>query len=216
MVLPLFATLATIAVLLSLIGTVWARLDRPRIGEAVRTSDIADLREGRFRVVGRIVSDHVVESPVDGAACVFYEHADYVPAGVGSKLLIKESQRWSEGVPFYLDDGTGRVRVDPALLHIEAAMLVEDAGLTAERRLRLGEEVELVGSFAMREVDTPYRQNAREWCSVDDVSGAPTLTYRTLAGMEQPANEVAVFLRAAGVFVFGVGLLLAALVGLAG
>lgn len=202
---------------LAVLGFVAKRAHRPQPLEGIRTTCIAELETGRFRIAGTIVSDRSVPSPFDGAPCVFFEHADYSPT-LGPGLVVRESARWSEGRSFYVDDGTGRVRVDPLQSVVEAAVLHEDQGLTAERRLRVGEEIEVVASFALSEPDeaSPYRDAGYEWRSVSDEWGAPRLSYRTMPGMLRAQDEVGMFIRASSIFVASVTLLLGVLVALVG
>lgn len=202
---------------LAVLGFVARRAHRPPPLEGIRTTCIAELESGRFRIAGTIVAERSVPSPYDGSPCVFFEHADYSPT-LGPGLLVRETERWTEGRSFYVDDGTGRVRVDPLQSIVEAAVLHEDQGLTAERRLRVGEEIEVVASFALREPDetSPYRGAGFEWRSVSDEWGAPRLSYRTMPGMLLPQDEVGVFIRASSIFVAGLTLLLGVLVALVG
>jgi hypothetical protein len=212
-----FVAMGVFSAGLAALGFVARRAHQPPPLEGIRTTSIAELETGRFRIAGTIVSDRSIPSPYDGSPCVFFEHADYSPT-LGPGLLVRETERWTEGRSFYVDDGTGRVRVDPLQSVIEAAVLHEDQGLTAERRLRVGEEIEVVASFALLEPDeaSPYRDVGFEWRSVADEWGAPRLSYRTLPGMLRPQDEVGMFIRASSIFVASVTLLLAALVALVG
>lgn len=212
-----FLAMAVFSVGLAVLGVVSRRVHRPPPLEGIRTTSIAELETGRFRIAGTIVAERSVPSPYDGAPCVFFEHADYSPT-LGPGLLVRETERWTEGRSFYVDDGTGRVRVDPLQSVVEAAVLHEDQGLTAERRLRVGEEIEVVASFALREPDeaSPYRDVGFEWRCVSDEWGAPRLSYRTVPGMLRPQDEVGMFMRASSIFVAGVALLLGVLVALVG
>lgn len=212
-----FVAMGVFSAGLAVLGYVARRAHRRPPLEGIRTTSIADLETGRFRIAGTIVSERSVPSPFDGSPCVFFEHADYAPT-LGPGLLVRQTDRWTEGRAFYVDDGTGRVRVDPLQSIVEAAVLHEDEGLTAERRLRVGEEIEVVASFALREPDdtSPYRDAGFEWRSVSDEWGAPRLSYRTLPGMLLPQDDVGVFIRASSIFVAGVTLLLGLLVALVG
>ena len=181
--------------------------------EAVPSCAITDLSRGRFRLVGHIVPVVVTPSAIDGADCVFIERVEYET--VGSQLLpvLREIDRWIFEHPFYIDDGTGSLLVDPRLLAVEATVLTEDEGLLAERRLRAGEEVEMVATFRPREGDGdggPYRANARAWEPASDVCGPPRISYRTVAGMVATVDEMSSFMRGIGAV-----LLLTSLVGAA-
>lgn len=212
-----FVAMGVFSAGLAALGFVAWRAHRRPPREGAVTTSIADLETGRFRIAGTIVSARSVPSPYDGAPCVFFEHADYTPT-LGPGLLVRQTERWTEGRSFYVDDGTGRVRVDPLESIVEAAVLHEDQGLTAERRLRVGEEIEVVASFALCEPDeaSPYRDAGYEWRSISDEWGAPRLSYRTMPGMLQPQDDIGVFIRASSIFVASVTLLLGALVALVG
>jgi len=200
---------SSVGVGLGLIG--WARRRtralRP-LPEAVPRRNIGELEEGRFRVDGRIVAVETVPSPSDGAQCVFVEHAEYRTLGSELVPLLRQVGHQVLAHPFYLDDGTGRLWVDPRELDIEAVTLTEDSGLSAERRLRADEEVELVARFRPRSVESaggPYRSRALAWEPVADGLGRPRLTYRTEPGMLRPHDEGSAFLRGAGALLVAAG-----------
>lgn len=183
-----------------LLGWAHRRAHGP-LPEAVPHRRIAELEEGRFRVAGRVVAEHVTPSPLDGADCVFFEHAEYRMLGSEAVPLMRQVDHRIVAHPFVLDDGTGRLRVDPAETDVEAVTLTEDHGLFAERRLRAGEEVELVASFRPRAVEReggPYRGRAVAWEAHADHLGRPRLSYRTEPGMMRPIDEASAFLRGAG------------------
>jgi len=184
-----------------------ARALRP-LPEAVPHRPIGELEQGRFRIEGRIDAIETVDSPSDGAACVFVESAEYRTLGSELVPLLKQVGHTMQSHPFYLDDGTGRLWVDPATLDIEAVTLTEDSGLYAERRLRAGEEVELVATFRPRSVEAaggPYRSQALAWEPVDDALGRPRLTYRTEPGMIRPRDEGSAFRGGAGALLVAAG-----------
>lgn len=198
-------------------ATLWwvaaRRVRRRQVVDGAPRRHIGELEPGRFRVTGKIVGMATSASPLDGYPCVYLEHADYSP--VGAAVLLKETDRYLRAHPFYLQDATGMLLVDPEDAAVDAVTLYEDGGLTAERRLRNGEEVEVVARVAQVTVEAeggPYRAGALAWATVpDDVS--PTLiSYRTDPSMVVPADEVAVLLRGAGLFLVAVSGILSALV----
>jgi hypothetical protein len=133
---------------------------------------------------------------------VFVEHAEYQPVGSDLVPLMRETEHGTVAHPFYLDDGTGRLRVDPGEALVEAVTVFEDAGLSAERRLRDGEEVELVATFgpsAGEHGGGPYRAGQQAWAPIADDCGPPRISYRTAPNMVMPADETTAFLRGAGV-----------------
>jgi len=177
-----------------LVASRWRARRGLRVPEAVRGCAIGELEPGRFRVVGRVVPIETTRSAVDGADCVYSERAEYRSIGSGLVPLLREVEHAARTHPFYLEDGTGRVLVDPAATLIDCATAIADGGLTAERRLRAGEEVSLVATFAPVEAelesgDGPYRAGARRWTPVADGAGPPRLSHRTEDSMVRPPPD---------------------------
>ncbi len=105
------------------------------------------------------------------------EGAEY--RAVLSDLLpvMRQVGHVSESHPFFVDDGTGRVLVDPSRAHVDALVLRADEGLLVERRLRAGEDVEVVSDFELKPTSVdggPYRADSMLWTAVDDGANAPT------------------------------------------
>lgn len=75
-------------------GLLWAARVRAQgripVLEAVPQCAIEELEAGRFRVLGRIVPLETSPSVIDGAACVFLEHAEYRVLGSSLVPLMKE------------------------------------------------------------------------------------------------------------------------------
>lgn len=205
--LPLYLVLAGSSVGLALV--VWSirRARVPAVREAAMRTSIAELGPGRYHVRGRVVPIHTTASEVDGARCVYVERARYAHVGAGLVPLLREVDHGWAAHPFLLDDGTGTLRVDPCEALIECATATTDGGLVAERRLRAGEEIELVASFRAADRSSapdldegPYRTAAAGWEAIADEVGPPRITYRTEQGMEKASlDEVSSFLRGAGV-----------------
>jgi hypothetical protein len=185
----------------------WRRRPAAAIREGATRSRISELETGRFHVIGRVVPIHTSASEVDGAACVYLERARYERVGRGLLPLLREVGHGLQAHRFYLDDGSGRILIDPAKTLIDCATLVDQDGLVAERRLRAGEEVEMIARFqpsdrpgAEGESEGPYRAAAAGFEAGPDDVGPPRISYRTVQGMERWSNDgVAVFLRGAGV-----------------
>lgn len=187
-----------------------ARRARPQT-EPVETRHVAELAEGRFRVVGRITAMRTVQSAVDGSACVYVDVSEYRTFG---GALAQEMAREIRATPFLVDDGTGLLLVDPRQAEIEAVTVHEDLGLTNERRLRVGEEVEVVGAFHRVEVESeggPYRGASTAWSVGGDAHGAMRVSYRTEPEMVIAGDELAAFFRGAGVLLVVAGSLIALL-----
>ena len=178
----------------------WLR-QRP-VPDAVPCCTIAELESGRFRITGRVVPRTPLHSSLDGASCVYIEHADYQTVGSDFVPILKQLRREVTATPFFVDDGTGAVLVDPSQVTIEGVTLVEDDGLTMETRLRAGEDVELVATFAQATAVTgsgPYRAGERAYRPVADMTGRPRVSYRTEPGMVVATDDVTAFFGGAGV-----------------
>jgi hypothetical protein len=84
---------------------------------------IAELAEGRaVHVVGTIVALDTVEAPLSKRSCVYAEQRSQLYASNSSRL-VRELPRTSRGTPFLVDDGTGRVLIDPD--HARVAMVFD-------------------------------------------------------------------------------------------
>ncbi len=127
----------------------WSRTrPPPPLAEAVPRSSIADLAPGRFAVHGRIVPIETEPSAIDAARCVFVERVQAVPEGLSRGLEhVRIAHR------FFLEDETGRLEVDPERAHVEASTIGDESGRISERRLRAGEEIELVCEVRARHRD---------------------------------------------------------------
>ena len=180
-----------------------ARQLRP-VREGAPTRPVGDLEPGRFRIVGKVIPTTTTQSTLDGLECVFVEHAEYVSVHA---TVRRETEHTIASHPFFVDDGSGRAFIDPASAIVDAVTLWEDGGLTGERRVRAGEEIEVVATFAKVDVEEdggPYRGSARVWSAVDDAYGPPKISYRTQPEMVMPTDDLTAFLRGAGVIMAAV------------
>ena len=199
-----------------LLGVAHTRVRRMRpIAEAVAHRSIADLGPGRFRVIGRVVPLSTTKSAIDDSPCVYVERAEYRTVGSELVPLLREVDRRVFAHPFQLDDGTGRLIVDPGLAVIDTSTLSEDDGLLVERRVRAGEEVELVASFLPRPVEGdggPYRGSARSWEAITDEHGPPRVGFPTVGLLAiAPSDDISSFMRGVAVVLLVVSAVVAAL-----
>jgi hypothetical protein len=184
------------------------------VEEALPWCPIAELEAGRFRIVGRVIPIATSPSLVDGADCVYLERAEYRAYGNGFVPVMREVEHRAECHPFYLEDASGRILIDPAITLIDCATAVGDGGLIAERRLRAGEEVALAATFQpsraeLEEGEGPYRASARQWEAIEDDAGPPRLSHRTEDGMIRPPPDgLTAFLGGAGAILMGAAILL--------
>ena len=204
----------TVAAGLSLLAISRWRAGRLRpVLEGAPGRVVGELEAGRFRITGRVVPIHTSASLIDGSSCVFIERAEYRLVGSAFVPLLREIEHSLVGHPFYVDDGTGLVLVDPRDASIDAATLEDDC-LVAERRVRAGEQIELVAAFRAREVEQdgcPYRANGPAWEAVEDGCGPPQISYRTDPSMMQPMDDVTAFIRGAGAMLLILSAVFAAL-----
>lgn len=218
--LPLYLVLAGLTAGLAMI--VWSMrrgAPAPLRDGATRTR-ISDLEPGRFQITGRVVPIRTTASEVDGAPCVYLERARYEQVGGGLLPLLREVAHGYAAHSFYLDDGSGRILVDPAATLIECATAITDGGLVAERRLRAGEEIELVARFRPADGTSgagldagPYRAPASAYEPAADAVGPPRITYRTEPGMERAGlDEMTTFLRGAGALMVAISTLFGGLI----
>ncbi|MEM9192143.1 MAG: hypothetical protein AAGF12_23425 [Myxococcota bacterium] len=178
---------------------------RAPLPEAAPGRHVEDLSEGRFRVVGRVVGEHTVASTVDQSPCVYLERAEYRTVGSDLLPVLRQVEHAIVANSFYVDDGTGRVRIDPEDALLDAVTIQMDDGLVAERRLRAGEEVEVVATFEPRLVERdggPYRSGVQEWHAVNDDWGPPRVSYRTEPEMLRPIDDVVVLFRGMAALAF--------------
>lgn len=212
--LPLYLVLVGLTTGLGMVLWSVRRAPRVSIREAAARSSIAELGPGRFRITGRVVPIRTTASEVDGAPCVYVERARYEHVGGGFLPLMREVAHGHSAHSFYLDDGSGRILVDPAASLLDCATATGDGGLVAERRLRAGEEIEIVACFrasdgcSFAELDEgPYRAAASPLEPGPDDVGPPRISYRTLEGMERSRiDELTSFLRGAGALVIAMSL----------
>jgi hypothetical protein len=109
-VLAIAAGVAIVAA--SLVWNEKARIRR-ELRSALRV-DIGELREGRTgRVVGKVGDGETLQAPFTQRSCVFYEATVEEFRSSGKTGSWRQVVREARGVPFVLDDGTGRAIIDP-------------------------------------------------------------------------------------------------------
>lgn len=96
---------------------------------------IADAPRGKYvRVVGRIVDGGSLVAPITGRACVSFDAVVLAPArgAPGGPTVVARGVR---GTPFVIDDGSGKILVDPrgAFIRVVYDHSVEAGALERER-----------------------------------------------------------------------------------
>ncbi len=91
--------------------------------ENTPTSRIRSLAMGMVEVKGKAIRSYALVSPMTQLPCVFYRLTKYKRANNNEWRLSHVTS--SGGVPFLLDDGTGRVEIDPAGCRVSARTRTE-------------------------------------------------------------------------------------------
>ncbi|MBI5366724.1 MAG: hypothetical protein HZA54_06785 [Planctomycetes bacterium] len=140
------------------IANLWEALElhrRYRLIQAVPTSTVGAIQEGLREVKGRILPVAPIKAPLSGRPCVYYQFR--VDAQLaGGKWRTVHSGR--EGVPFLLDDGTGRILICPegAALEIDEEKLLSSDGF---ERLPAEAKAEILNRMGLSSAD---EREARE------------------------------------------------------
>ena len=146
----------------------------------------ANLREGtRVTVRGQVVPRDLMDSPLDGARCVYYRYVveqwrQSRVAGVGGDGFWQAVERDEAILEFYLDDGEGRVIVSPEDARVKAGRIDDSPfELTVQRRaqqllIEAGDTIEVTGRVTEAEdlfdENRGYRATATRWmlCAPED------------------------------------------------
>ena len=99
--------------------------------ENTPTSKVRSLAMGLVEIHGRAKRCYALVAPMTQSACVWYRLRKYRKDNNKSWKLVKEVN--SNHVPFLVDDGTGRVNVDPAGATVKAK--VQQAGYPGQSPL---------------------------------------------------------------------------------
>ena len=83
-------------------------------------SAIAEVAEGAVvRVHGTVTAGATIIAPLTGRSCVFYEAVVEERVSNGKSSSWRQRVREVRGVPFVIDDGTGRTLVDPTNAEVD-------------------------------------------------------------------------------------------------
>jgi hypothetical protein len=169
-------------------GVVWFR--RGRIIGDVQTSKIRSLAMGLVEIEGEVVSnEEVLKSPASGKDCVYYRYR-MERRTKGGKAEWTKVKEMVKKTTFYLDDGTGKVLVDPAGAKIDTmpeSMMFEDSDFDALEGMRRifddslvsmdkntrfsetlispGDKLYIIGTAG----DNPYKEEGSAGQSADDI-----------------------------------------------
>ncbi len=127
---------AVLSALLLLSG--FRMLHKKRLIENTPTSRVRSLAMGVVEVHGRTLRSYALVSPMTHMPCVWYRLRRYRRHRNGWKLT---STLTSGAVPFFLDDGTGRVRIDPRGAVVRAGIRQQGGGTLARSDEKWVEEL---------------------------------------------------------------------------
>jgi hypothetical protein len=143
---------------------------------------IAHAHEGLVKLVGTVGTSTTVASYYhrEPCACLELRHYEVVSAAGGAKRALVRTER--EVHPFWIEDESGRIMVDPDTARIDYEVEGTDLeNAVEEHRIRVGERVAVLGvvrragpqlSLPMRRASTDFEQG---WAFV----GSPLVTWRS-------------------------------------
>jgi hypothetical protein len=171
---------------------------------------VADAREGLVKLVGALGCDTPVRSLYGDSLAAVREVHHYAMEGSGLRAArrLARVERTEHG--FWLDDGTGRVALDPARCRIDFESEGADAeSMIEEHRLRVGERVAVIGRVRRVEqlAQHPMRQHPRDEDRALQFLDAPLVTWRTepevFPKLRPPVGGVALSAGSLGMAVVG-------------
>ena len=126
-------------------------LQRKRLIQDVPSSSIRSAALGLVEVSGTVAGESTLLSPVCQEDCCFYELSAWRPSDFGEYYSWKKAAEESFSVPFFLEDETGRVAVDPKGADLEIPTdFSEEYGMPRTRS-----NVGLAAEYAMNSEVSP-------------------------------------------------------------
>ncbi|MEI8257352.1 MAG: hypothetical protein WCJ30_16885, partial [Deltaproteobacteria bacterium] len=113
-----------------------------RLLGALPSTPIAHAREGVVKLVGRVGAAASVQSYYHRVDCVVLElhHYEVVDTSSGPRRVLIRKE--VDARPFWIEDETGRLLIDPTKVRIDYEVEGSDLDSTIEEhRLRVGEQV---------------------------------------------------------------------------
>ena len=150
--------------------------------ERLAPTPIAHCRNGYVKLVGVVGCDHPVAGLYGGVAVAAREVHHYTIEGRGltaRRVLVRVERSAS---PFWVEDDTGRITLNPAEARIDyESEGIDDESMLEEHRLRVGERVAVL--VPVRRVDhvaqQPFRQAMVQGDQGLQLLGTPLVTWRT-------------------------------------
>jgi len=173
-------------------------------------TSIGAATEGLVKLVGVLGCDLPVRSLYGDALSAVREVHHYRVEGTGLRATRRRSTIERSSEPFWVDDGTGRVSLDPGACRIDFEREGADPeSMLEEHRLRVGERVAVIGTVRRVEQLSPHpmRQRPRDGDRALQFVGAPLVTWRTepevFPRLRPPAGGVALSAGSVGMAVVG-------------
>ncbi len=139
-----------------------------RLLQRLPETKVSELKPGLVRLVGVAQAEQGVMSYFERQPCVLHRRAVTTISGrerVGNVTYTQTftSQEWT-AIPFQLDDGTGKIWVDPRIVGTRVDYeegTTDEANPVQEQFIRLGDKVSVVGEIEMLPDSDGYRARAR-------------------------------------------------------
>lgn len=103
-------------------------LRRKRLIENTPTSTVRGAAMGQVEVCGKIVGPYTLISPLSVLECYFYKAVAWQSQGSGERREWKKAGQEVLCAPFFVEDATGRMLVDPRGAEIDVAKDFDEAG----------------------------------------------------------------------------------------
>lgn len=177
---------------------------------AMPVTTISAAREGLVKLVGTVGCDVPVRSLYGDSLAAAREVHHYATEGRGLRAVRRLARVERTEQAFWVDDGTGRVALNPAQCRIDfEAEGADPESMIEEHRLRVGERVAVIGRVRRVEQLAPHpmREQPRQEDRALQFLDAPLVTWRTepevFPRLRPPAGGVALSAGSVGMAVLG-------------
>lgn len=150
--------------------------------EKLPVTTIAAARDGLVKIKGKVIGSATEMSYYDRVPCVALEleHYEVQDSLHGAKRVLLRAEKWAH--PFFIEDETGRLQLDPKHTRIDYIRQGTDYESTIEEHtLRVGETVLLLAEVRRRDQRMlhPMRQSQMSIDSGLELIGSPLVTWRS-------------------------------------
>ena len=119
-----------------LLTLAFRHLRNKRLIEDIPTSRVRSIAMGLTELKGKARSDTPLKSPLSKCSCVYYIYTTEVLVRTRNGTRWKQIRRINSGVPFYIEDDTGRVLVSPDRLLMDFEPRYTDYDSSRSKRYR--------------------------------------------------------------------------------